>query len=173
MKRKALALTIILWLAVSTLTAIELISLTKADPYIPPEEAPSGYRIRSDGTHNASNLHRDGNVYTFIGDIQGTIVIERDGIVLDGAGYTLQGKSSSYGIWLQDKSGVAIKNLNIRNFGYGIRVSHYVANSRAGETNPNHTTNCTIEACNMTNNGYVISRALGLFTVNSANCKIK
>jgi len=157
MKRKALTSLLILWIAASALTVIELTSLTKADPYIPPEEAPSGCRIRSDGTYNASNLRRDGNIYTFTGDIQGTIVIERDGVVLDGAGYTLQGGGSSHGVWLQDRRNVTIKNLNIRNFGHGIRFSHYVANWYAGETNPNHTTNCTIEACNITNNGYGIS----------------
>jgi hypothetical protein len=104
-------------LLVSMLPAIELIGLTKADPYIPPEEAPAGYRIRSDGTYDAPNLRRDGNVYTFIGDIQGTIVIERDGVVLDGAGYTLQGNGSSYGVWLQDRKSVTIKNLTSETLG--------------------------------------------------------
>jgi len=156
-RRNALAVTIIVLLIASTLVATDFTKLTKANPYIRPEEAPSGYRIYTNGTCTAGNIRREGEVYTLTGDIEGTIVIERDGIVLDGAGYTLQGKNSSYGIWLQDKSGVTIKNLNIRNFGYGIRVSHYFANWRAGETNPNHTTNCTIEACNITNNGYGIS----------------
>lgn len=149
MKRKASALIIIFCFAVSTLTAMEFVSLLKADPYIPPEEAPPGYRIYSDGTCDVEILRRDGDVYTLVGDVQGTIVIERDGVVLDGAGYTLHGKGSSYGVWLQDRINVTIKNLRIQNFGHGIRFSHYVAHRFA--TNPNRATDCTIEACKITN----------------------
>jgi parallel beta-helix repeat protein len=156
MKRKALTLTLVMAVLVSTL-GIEFVGIAVADPYIPPEEAPPGYRINSDGTYTAENLRRDGNVYTFIGDIQGTIVIERDGVVLDGAGYTLQGNGSSYGIWLQDRNNVTIKNLNIRNCGHGIRFSHYAPDWHSGQINPIYTTNCTIQACNITNNGYGIT----------------
>ena len=151
MKRKASALLIIFCLVFFTLTAMELDNLSKARALIPPEETPPGYRIYSDGTYDVENLRRDGNIYTLTGNVQGTIVIERDGVVLDGAGYTLYGDGSSHGIWLQDKSGVAIKNLNIKNFDNGIRFSHYIANWYAGETNPKHPTNCTIKACNITN----------------------
>jgi parallel beta-helix repeat protein len=156
MKRKALALTFVMAVLVSTV-GIELAEIAVADPYIPPEEAPSGYRIYSDGTCDAPNLRRDGNTYTFTGDIEGTIVIERDGIVLDGANTTLSGKGVSFGVWLQDRSEVTIKNLNIRNFGDGIRFSHYAPDWHTGPKNPNYTTNCTIEACTVTNNDNGIS----------------
>jgi parallel beta-helix repeat protein len=158
MKRKVSTLLLILWLAVSTLTAIEFTSQTKANPYIPPEEAPPGYRIYSNGTYTAEKLHQDGAVYTFTGDINGTIIIERDHIVLDGAGYTLQGNDSSSGIWLQDRSNVTIKNLNIQNFWHGIRLSHYAPDWHTGQRNPNFTNNCTIYANNITNNTYGISQ---------------
>jgi parallel beta-helix repeat protein len=156
MKRKALALMLVMAVLASTV-GIELAEIAVADPYIPPEEAPPGYRIYSNGTCTAENLRREGDVYTFTGKISGTIVIERDGVVLDGAGYTLQGNGSSYGIWLQDKSGVVIKNLNIRNFGHGVRFSHYAPDWHTGQTNPNCTKNCAIEACNITNSSYGIS----------------
>jgi parallel beta-helix repeat protein len=156
MKRKALALMLVMAVLASTV-GIELAEIAVADPYIPPEEAPPGYRIYSNGTCTAENLRREGDVYTFTGKISGTIVIERDGVVLDGAGYTLQGDGSSYGIWLQDKSNVTIKNLNIRNFGHGVRFSHYAPDWHSGQTNPNRTTDCTIEACNITNSSYGIT----------------
>lgn len=156
MKRKALAFLLVLWLVISALTALEFISLTKANPHVWPEEAPPGYRINSDGTCDVESLSRDGDVYTFTGDIEGTIVIERDGVVLDGAGYALQGNGSSYGIWLQDRSNVTIKNLNIRNFEQGIRFSHFFV-WPSSQTNLNHTTNCTIEACNITNSSYGVT----------------
>jgi parallel beta-helix repeat protein len=156
-KRKALGVTIIVWFVASTLIATDFTNLTKADPYIPPEEVPSGYRIYGNGTCTAENIRREGEVYTLTGDIEGTIVIERNGIVLDGTGHTLQGNGSSYGVWLQDKMDVTIKNLSIRNFGHGIRFSHYAPDWHTGQKNPHYTTNCTIQACNITNSGYGIT----------------
>jgi parallel beta-helix repeat protein len=164
MKRTALALTLVMAVLFSTV-GIALVENVVANPLPPPEVAPLGYRINSNGTCDAPNLRRDGDVYTFTSDIQGTIVIERDGIVLDGAGYTLQGNGGSSGIWLQDKSNITIKNLNIRNFGYGIRFSHY-ANRYSQQKNPNYPTNCTIYSNNVTNNDYGISLSWGIYDGN-------
>ena len=47
--------------------------------------------------------------------------------------------------------------MNIQNFEFGIRFSHFVPDSSTGQTNPNYPTNCTVEACNLTGNGYGIS----------------
>ncbi|MFA5365496.1 MAG: NosD domain-containing protein [Candidatus Bathyarchaeia archaeon] len=49
-----------------------------------------------------------GNVYTFTGDINGSIIVERNGVVIDGAGFTLQGTGATntgndpinFNIWL-------------------------------------------------------------------------
>ena len=127
---------------------------------------PSGYRIYSDGTTDTPNLRRDGNIYSFTDNIEGTIVIECDGIVLDGAGYTLQGNGDSAGVWLQDRSDVTIKNLNIQKFCYGIRFSHYRSDWYSGQSNPNRTTLCTIETCNITENNY------GISFYQSKNCSV-
>ncbi|MEM2293155.1 MAG: NosD domain-containing protein [Nitrososphaerota archaeon] len=50
------------------------------------------------------------------------IVIEKDNIVLDGNGYTLQGKGvySSYGIILAGRTNITIKNVTIKQFTSGI-----------------------------------------------------
>ena len=60
--------------------------------------------IRADGTvYGTDKIQRDGDVYTFTDDI-GTdewsygIIVERDNIVIDGVGYTLQGNGSGIGI---------------------------------------------------------------------------
>lgn len=148
-----------------SVVAIEFTGITNANPYAPPEEAPSGYRIYSDGTTDIPNIHQNGNVYTFTANVVGTIVIERNDIVLDGAGYSLEGKSASVGVWLQDRSGVTIKSLNIRNFDQGIKFSHF-ALVYSSEINPNRTTDCKIEGCNVTNNIYGISFYLSL------NCSV-
>jgi parallel beta-helix repeat protein len=166
MNRTALALALVTALLFSAV-GMEFVTITVADPYIPPEEAPPGYRIYGNGTYDAPNLRQDGDIYTLTGDINGTIVIERDSIVLDGAGYTLQGKGDSIGVWLQDRNGVTIRSLNIRNFGHGIRFSHYAPDWHSGQSNPVYTTNCTIQACKITNNDYGISFYLGV-----SNCNI-
>ena len=66
-------------------------------------------------------------------------MIERDGIILDGAGYTLHGSGDSSGIWLKERNGVTIKHLIIQNFGNGIRFG-------------SNTVNCTVESCTFTLN---------------------
>ena len=44
-------------------------------------KAESTIYIRADGSvEGTDNIHRDGNVYTFTGDIFGSIVVEKDNI---------------------------------------------------------------------------------------------
>jgi parallel beta-helix repeat protein len=76
--------------------------------------------------------------YTFIGDIYDSIVIEKDNIAVDGAGYTVQGEGNGTGIDLSDRSNITIKNMEIRGFEYGISL--YVSS------------NNTISGNNITNN---------------------
>jgi len=77
--------------------------------------------IMSDGSVvGTDKIHRDGNVYTFTDNINGSIVVEKNNIVVDGAGYTLQGTGSGVGIDLSVRINVTIKNLEIKAFGKGI-----------------------------------------------------
>ena len=80
--------------------------------------------IRSDGSIEPSTapIHRDGNVYTFKADIYETIVIERDNIIIDGNGYTLQDADlwKSYGFYVYKRSNVTIRNTRIKSFWLGI-----------------------------------------------------
>jgi hypothetical protein len=78
------------------------------------------------GTHN---IQRNGTVYTFTGDVLGTIVISCDGIVIDGAGHRLTGNGSSCGFFLQGRRGVTIQNVQISNFGNGIRLTWWFPSS--------------------------------------------
>ena len=51
--------------------------------------------IKADGSvEGTDKIHRDGDVYTFTADIQGfePIIVERDSIVIDGAGYSVRGE---------------------------------------------------------------------------------
>ncbi|MHC3129743.1 MAG: right-handed parallel beta-helix repeat-containing protein [Candidatus Bathyarchaeota archaeon] len=113
-----------------------------------PEQIPSGIRITSYGTvEGTDSIHRSGNVYTLTGDIYRTIVVLRDGIVLDGAGYTLQGNGYGSGVFLQERNGVTIKNLKICNFAYGIKFTWLTygmpASPRSNKVSSNTITNNT------------------------------
>jgi parallel beta-helix repeat protein len=67
-------------------------------------------------------MSSDNVTYTFTADITDSIVVERDNIIIDGAGYTLQGTGAyeSKGIALTGRSNVTIRNMEINAFYYGI-----------------------------------------------------
>jgi len=81
--------------------------------------------ISADGTIDPSTAtisNLDNSHYTFTADIFGSIIIERDNIVIDGANHILHGEidTNSTGIKLQGRSNVTITNLKIIDFKYGI-----------------------------------------------------
>jgi parallel beta-helix repeat protein len=111
-----------------------------------PAQTEPRIRILPDGSLDTANvpIQRNGDVYTFTDDICAQIVVDRDNIVIDGAGYTLygtyngtrtdswvvgQGPGQEYddtvpwtiGIDLanKDRHDLTIKNLNIKNFYIG------------------------------------------------------
>jgi hypothetical protein len=107
-------------------------------------------RIMFDGSVFPANvpIQRNGDVYTFTDNVYGQIVVDRDNIVIDGAGYSLQGtyNGSQEDLWLigqgqyQEYNGtvvpwtvgidmatktthnLTVKNLNIKNFSIGIYI---------------------------------------------------
>ena len=91
---------------------------------IPPVEANGNIYIRSDGSIDppTAPIKRVGNTYIFMSNINGSIVVERNNITVDGAGYTLQGNGSGNGISICGGRNVVIKNFNIRYFHTGIYV---------------------------------------------------
>jgi len=99
--------------------------------------------IRVDGTvEGTDRIQRNGNIYTFTDNINGNIVVERDNLVVDGAGYTLQGDGSGTGIDLYDDStSITVRNMQIVHFNLGIHLSNssysiiesnYIANNFEG-----------------------------------------
>ena len=98
--------------------------------------------IRSNGSidpPNAPITTYDNITYTLTDNITSSadgIVVERDNIIIDGAGYTLQGtKAYLYkGIYLDGRSNVIIKNITITTFFYGIRLYYSSNNSICGNT---------------------------------------
>jgi len=127
-KQSASVLVLLVFLSV-ILVSIPQIGVVKAENTI---------YIRADGNiEGTDKIHRDGNVYTFLGNItiEGSgidgIIVEKDNIVIDGADYNLQitgSMESSIGIKLMERTNVTINNLRILNFNYGIqfRKSSYI-----------------------------------------------
>jgi len=118
--------------------------------------------IRADGTvEGTDRLQRVGNLYSFTSDINESIIVERENIVIDGAGYLLEGNNTEYGIKLES-SGVTIKNMQISRFEYGIYVylssnNNVIINNRISGTSRGiyvrGTDNNTITGNKLTNNG--------------------
>ena len=89
--------------------------------------------IRADGSIDPPDapIQRDGNLYRLTGNIKSSghgIVVERDGIVIDGARHMLRAtetKEGYAGIYLSGRKNVTIKKIITRFFYHGI----YLANS--------------------------------------------
>ena len=78
--------------------------------------------IRPDGSVDPSTapIQRLGDLYTFTGDINDSILIQRDNIVVDGNGYKLRGAGVGYGFDLWGRISVIVKNTYIMGFQTGI-----------------------------------------------------
>jgi nitrous oxidase accessory protein NosD len=93
-----------------------------------------GVCIQSDGKLNSTTapIIRDGDNYRFTDDIVNqTIVIQRDNIVIDGAGHTLQGYRQGIlnaleGLYIEGRNNVTIENLTITMFWQGIWIQNGV-----------------------------------------------
>ena len=83
--------------------------------------------IRTDGSVDPSTapIQRDGDKYTLTDNVYESIVVERDNVVFDGAGHTLQGTGAdpSTGILVAERANVTIRNARIDAFEVGIHVS--------------------------------------------------
>ena len=81
--------------------------------------------ILDDGSINLSTapIQRDRNVYRLTDNIEGhTIAIQRDNVILDGNGYTLQGNGNSTGVFIKNQNNVTVRNMKIRSYSIGIRI---------------------------------------------------
>jgi len=100
---------------------------------VQPVKAAGTIFIRLDGTVDPATApinSIDGVTYTFTGNISDEIVVERNNIVIDGAGFTLQGIDTlnSTGIHLSGVSDVTVKRTNIVGFFSGIKLDWSASN---------------------------------------------
>ena len=89
--------------------------------------------IRADGSvEGTDKIQRNGDIYTFTGNISDVIQIQKSNIIVDGAGYTLQGDGEIHGppdilgmgLQIVECKNVTIRNLNIKGFTRGIRFTN-------------------------------------------------
>ena len=122
-------------LLVVTLTIVSA-SLSNFSPAVRVVMANGTIYVRADGSIDpptAPISTADNITYVFIGDFSDSIVIERDNILVDGAGFKVQGNGTGKGISLTQRTNVTIKNATIKDFTYGIWLNQS-ANNRILET---------------------------------------
>jgi parallel beta-helix repeat protein len=116
MNRKLVFLaTLVLFLSGISLATLE----------VPRVEASGTIYIRADGSIDppTAELSSNDNVtYSMTGNLDSSIVIEKDNIVFDGAGYAIQGSGSGNGIELSGRNNVTIENVEVRGFYQGIMI---------------------------------------------------
>jgi hypothetical protein len=107
-------------LVVSSLFLLLLLTLA---PIKTVDAAETIYIRENGGIEGTSKIiSTDSVTYTFTDNIEGTIQIERNNTILDGAGYSLIGAYETTGINLQYRSNVTIKNLDITKFQSAITI---------------------------------------------------
>jgi parallel beta-helix repeat protein len=133
MKRKAVALTLTLALLFTGVVGVQFVTFTEANFLPPPPQLPHVY-IRSDGSIEPKTLpiQKVGNIYTFTGNIFNlTLEIQCSNIIIEGAGYTLQGNGSGKGIYVK-ATGITVRSLKLQKFAYAIVIFESSNNTITG-----------------------------------------
>ncbi len=111
-----------------------------------------------ESVNSTAPIKRSGNVYTLTGDIiNQTILVQRNNVVIDGAGHSLVGYNRDYSyalenIHLENLTGVTVKNLNVSSSWQGIWIQNCTGITIQ---------NCTLSKINT-----------GVDAVSSSKCKI-
>jgi len=137
-----------------------------SSPVPPPVLGFPSTTINTDGSVSPASapIERSGDVYTFTGNLQGQLIVDRDNVVVDGASFSLQGNGSAgnlyirlseTGLNLTGRTNVTITNLQIYNYNNGIYI--------------NNSTNLTLSENNITLDGYGVFEAASTFVDYSNN----
>lgn len=123
--RKTVSGMLLVLLIASILTSTFIIRPVKAEGII---------YIRADGSVDPPDapIHRDGDIYTLIGNITSDtdgIAVERDNIVVDGAGYTVQGTGA------YESRGIGFCSIKVHGSSQGFCFSNSSKNRSASPFN--------------------------------------
>jgi len=109
---------------------------------VPVAKASGTIYIRADGSIDppiAPIFSSDNVTYTFTDNIYDGIVVERDNIIVDGAGYTVQGSGTVTGVTLSLRSNVTVRDMEITGFIYGFSLYYSTGNTISGNNITNNT----------------------------------
>jgi len=146
-----------------TLLLIGMLALTFN---IQPVKASGTIYIRADGSiEGTTNITTADNVtYTLNATINDPIVVERNNIIIDGAGHTVNGPGTALGLGfnLTNINNATIKNTQIKQFNYGVYLRDSSNNTLSGNNITNNyygvnlsdSSNNTLSGNNITNNYY-------------------
>src|SRR4030042_4637594 len=116
MKRKALALALIVAFLFSAVITVRFAYVGSAQTY-------GAIKIKPDGSvEGTDKIQQVGNVYTFAGNIYGLITVEKDDVEIDGAGYVLHRVDNEGGIVLENRKGVVLRNIEVVDATFGITI---------------------------------------------------
>lgn len=97
------------------LSGLQFVGVVHAN-FLPIPTPQPAYVIQENGNIEPSTapIQRDGDVYRLTDNIVDyTIAIERENIILDGNGYSLQGNENSTGVFFKNINNVTVKNMQI------------------------------------------------------------
>ena len=87
--------------------------------------------------------------YTLTTDVYETIQIDEDSMTLDGAGHTITGPGASgYGVHLNTRTSVTIKNVNVQGFAWGIVLNYSSSNTLTNNTSSNNVGGILVSSSN-------------------------
>jgi len=103
-------------------------------PQIEVAKAQATIYIRADGSvEGTGKIEQTGNFYSFTDNIDGSIIVERDNIIIDGAGYTLSA-NSGYGVELDYRHNVTVRNLVVKDTNRAFDLTFADDNTLVGNT---------------------------------------
>ncbi len=85
--------------------------------------------IKADGSVDPSTapIAVNGNIYTLTGNLNTSLILQKDGITIDGAGFAIMQDTSAppefAGIEVSNRKGITIKDLRLENFNWGVFIS--------------------------------------------------
>ena len=129
-------------------------------PYIGTVRAIGTVYIRSDGSTEGAGLIFSDGVYWFTGDIYGQIVIEKDGVTVEGSEHILHAMNEG-SILLENRSGVVLRNIEIVDAPFGIKIV-------GGRNNEITQSNCSIRLENTSSNSIYLNKKISLLFSNAS-----
>ena len=116
--------------------------------------------IRSDGSIEGAGLRFSDDVYWFTGDIYGQIIVEKDGVSIEGSGYVLHGMNEG-SIILENRSGVALRDIKVVDAPFGVNII-------AGRNNEITQSNCSAHLENTSGNSIYLNKQIKLLFSNAS-----